>query len=159
MACGDFHMIEQTERYRLEKELEDLKQRTGICFGEAMGLANAKPFYDEDLIITTVTVVDEIKYHEIAFDDFEINEEIILSTEDGDEDIIFEAAPGFFDFCEDTKDGDWAVKEPLVKPGISVIVTTGGCDGKTAPKSLTQTFENIDDHRLGALSKAEGYGD
>lgn len=141
MACGDYHMIEAMERQRLEKELEDLRQRTGISFGEAMGLANAKPFYDEDLIVTTAITFDEIKYNEMAFDDFEINEEIILSTIE--EVIIFESDPGFFDFCEDVP---WNTKD-------------SGAKEKTAPKSLTQTFENIDDHRLGALSKAEGYGD
>ncbi len=118
-----------------KRKAEDLKQRTGISFGEAMGLANAKPFYDEDLI-TTLTVGDDdwIDNMELDF------EEIILAE---DEIIIFNADPGFFD--KNTKDSDWG--------------ETGEGSKKTAPKSLTQTFENIDDHRLGALSKAEGYGD
>ena len=123
MACGDYHMIEQMERYRLEKEL---------------GLANAKPFYDEDLIVTNSIIVGD---DWITNFDIELDFEEIILTED--EIIIFNADPGFFD--ENNKDSDWG--------------ETSEGSKKTAPKSLTQTFENIDDHRLGALSKAEGYGD
>jgi len=135
MACGgDYPMIEVMERQRLEKELEDFRQRTEISFGEAIG-ANAKPFYDE--VVTTAITVDWITSldTELNFD-----EEIILTE---DEIIIFDD-PGFF-----SDDAD-----------VGVGSETWGGSKKTAPKSLTQTFENIDDHRLGALSKAdEGYGD